>query len=396
MTHSPKMPDRTRVAILGSTGSIGSQALDLIGRFPERFEVVALAAGSRVDLLSEQAARFRPRLAAIARPELRPALEQACAPLGIETAAGEEGMVRAATHDLADRVVSAIVGAAGLKSTLEAIRARKTVALANKETLVMAGELMMREAEHHNARILPVDSEHSALHQCLRGERREEVRRLILTSSGGPFRLASLEQMAAADPEEALRHPTWSMGPKISIDSATLMNKGLEVIEAHWLFGIEAECIEVLLHPQSLVHSMVEMRDGSVICQMGVADMRGPLQYALSFPDRWESPFPSLDLASASPLEFYPPDRRRFPCLDLATAALRTGGTAPAVLNAANEVAVGAYLRRGARLPDIPRTIEKVLEEHVPVAADSLAAILQADEAARRRAEQILAKGVAA
>jgi 1-deoxy-D-xylulose-5-phosphate reductoisomerase len=301
-----------------------------------------------------------------------------------------------ATFPEAQRVICAIVGAAGLKPTLAALRARKTLALANKETLVMAGELMLEEAARHNALLLPVDSEHSALHQCLRGERREEVRRLVLTASGGPFRLASREAMEAATPEEALKHPTWDMGPKISIDSATLMNKGLEIIEAHWLFGIESSRIEVLLHPQSLVHSLVEMRDGSVICQMGTTDMRGPIQYALTFPDRWESPLPRLNLATAPPLEFYAPDADRFPCLDLALEALGEGGTSTVALNAANEVAVAAFLARQARFTDIPRIIRKVLEEHRPVPARSLEVILQVDEDCRRQARQILKKGVAA
>jgi len=387
---------KTPIAILGSTGSIGVQALDLIAQLPDRFEVIALAAGSKVPLLIEQVRRFRPRFAAVAREEGFAELRRACEALGVESAGGGESLLRAASHPLAERVLCAIVGGAGLRPTLAAIQGGKVVALANKETLVMAGELMLAEAARSNALLLPVDSEHSALHQCLRGERREEVHRLILTASGGPFRLASREQMEAAGPEEALRHPTWEMGPKISIDSATLMNKGLEIIEAHWLFGIEAARIEVLLHPQSLVHSLVEMRDGSVICQMGTTDMRGPILYALTYPDRWSSPLPRLDLAAAPPLEFQRPDVQRFPCLALATAALRAGGTATVALNAANEVAVAAFLGGRVRFFDIPRTIEKVLEEHVPVPADALETILRADESSRRRAEQILSKGVAA
>jgi 1-deoxy-D-xylulose-5-phosphate reductoisomerase len=390
------MPERTKIAILGSTGSVGVQALDLIAQFPDRFEVVALGAGSRLDLLAEQVRRFRPRLAALAREERLADLQAVCAPLGITAAGGEEGMARVATHPEADRVLSAIVGAAGLKPTLAAIQGRKTVALANKETLVMGGQLMLSESQRSNALLLPVDSEHSALHQCLRGERREEVSRLILTASGGPFRLSSREEMEAAGPQEALKHPTWEMGPKISIDSATLMNKGLEIIEAHWLFGIESSRIQVLLHPQSLVHSLVEMRDGSVICQMGTTDMRGPILYSLTYPDRWESPLPRLDLAAAPPLEFYEPDAQRFPCLGLALGALEAGGTATVALNAANEIAVAAFLAGRARFFDIPRTIEKVLEMHAPLPADALEVILQADEESRRRAEQILMKGVAA
>jgi len=390
------MAEKINVSILGSTGSIGAQALDLIARFPERFSVTALAAGSRLDDFIGQVKRFRPQVAALAREDLLPSLRAACDPLGIEALAGEEGLIRVGTHPPADRILCAIVGAAGLRPTLAAIQSGKTIALANKETLVMAGELMLREAEKNNALILPVDSEHSALHQCLRGERREEVRRLILTASGGPFRKSTLEEMEAALPEQALRHPTWEMGPKVTIDSATLMNKGLEILEAHHLFGIESARIQVLLHPQSLVHSMVEMRDGSVICQMGTADMRGPIQYALTYPDRWDSPFQGLDLVARAPLEFFAPDPHRFPCLELATRALQAGGTAPVALNAANEVAVAAFLQGKARFLDIPRTIEKVLGEHDPAPADSLATILHADENSRRRAEQILMKGVAA
>jgi 1-deoxy-D-xylulose-5-phosphate reductoisomerase len=390
------MAEKINISILGSTGSIGVQALDLIARFPERFQVSALAAGSRLDEFIGQVKRFRPQVAALAREDLLPSLRAACDPLGIEALAGEEGLIRVGTHPPAERILCAIVGAAGLRPTLAAIQSGKTIALANKETLVMAGELMLREAEKSNALILPVDSEHSALHQCLRGERREEVRRLILTASGGPFRKSTLEEMEAALPEQALRHPTWEMGPKVTIDSATLMNKGLEIIEAHWLFGIESARIQVLLHPQSLVHSMVEMRDGSLICQMGTADMRGPIQYALTYPDRWDSPFPRLDLAAVAPLEFLAPDPHRFPCLELATRALQTGGTSPVALNAANEVAVAAFLQGKARFLDIPRTIEKVLGEHDPAPADSLATILHVDEISRRRAEQILMKGVAA
>jgi 1-deoxy-D-xylulose-5-phosphate reductoisomerase len=385
-----------RIAILGSTGSIGVQALDLISRFPGRFEVVALAAGSNRDRLVEQAARFRPRLVAVADAEKGSDLAARCEGLGVEAAAGAEALDRVASHPEADWVLAAIVGAAGLRPTLAAIRAGKSVALANKEALVMAGELVLHEAERANALLLPVDSEHSALHQCLRGERREEVRRLILTASGGPFRNATRKEMEEAGPDQALRHPTWEMGPKITIDSATLMNKGLEVIEAHWLFRIESARIEVLLHPQSLVHSMVEMRDGSVICQLGTTDMRGPIQYALSYPDRWDSPLPPLELGSGPPLEFARPDSDRFPCLRLAYRALEMGGTAPAALNAANEVAVAAFLDRRARLFDIPKTISRVLDRHLTVPAHSLETILEADRNSRRAAERILERGAAA
>ena len=390
------MSSKTRIAVLGSTGSVGVQALDLISRFPDRFEVVALAARRNSRRLAEQASKFRPRLAVLLDPEGCAELSSRCAPLGIETASGEEGLLRVAAHPEADRVVCAIVGAAGLQPTLSAIQAGKTVALANKETLVMAGDLIIREAEKNNVLLLPVDSEHCALHQCLRGERREEVGRLILTASGGPFRLSSLSEMETVEPEQALRHPTWEMGPKISVDSATLMNKGLEVIEAHWLFGIEAARIEVLLHPQSLVHSMVEMRDGSVICQMGTTDMRLPIQYALTYPDRWTSTLPPLDLASGPALEFSAPDPVRFPCLSLAYRALEMGGTATTALNAANEVAVEAFLSRRARFLDIPRVIQGVLEKHATLPADSLPPILEADRSSRRVAERILTKGAAA
>jgi len=383
-------PMRRRVAVLGSTGSVGMQALDLIERLPERFEVVALAAGSNADLLARQIQRHRPLLAALADPRGRevlagPAREAGCA---IET--GNEGVLAVAGHPDADVVLAAIVGAAGLKPTWHALRHGKRVALANKESLVMAGALMCAAAEAHGGSLVPVDSEHSALHQCLRGERLEEVRRVILTASGGPFRLTPLERLASVTPVEALRHPVWEMGRKISIDSATLMNKGLEVIEAHWLFGLAGERIDVVLHPQSSVHSMVEMADGSVICQIGVPDMRAPIQYALGHPDRFPGPVAPFDFAQARTFEFLPVDRERFPSLDLAYAALRAGGTAPAALNAANEVAVEAFLGGRIGFQGIPSLVREVMERHRPAEVQSLEDVEESDHHARRVAQEIL------
>src|SRR5438876_1925027 len=327
---------RRGVALLGSTGSIGVQALDLIDHFPERFEVVALAAGRNSGLLAQQIAKHRPRLVAIGDAARRRDLEPAARQARSEIVAGPDGILAVASHPAADVVLAATVGAAGLAPTYRALRAGKVVALANKESLVMAGPLMRRALAESGGSLVPVDSEHSALHQCLRGETIDEVRRLILTASGGPFRTRPLHELQDATPEEALRHPVWTMGRKITIDSATLMNKGLEVIEAHWLFGLPAERIDVVLHPQSSVHSMVEMVDGSVICQMGVADMRGPIQYALGYPTRFPGPVPAPDLSQPRTLEFFPVERERFPCLDLAYQALRAGGTIPAALSAAN------------------------------------------------------------
>jgi 1-deoxy-D-xylulose-5-phosphate reductoisomerase len=384
---------RRRLAILGSTGSIGVQALDLVGRFPERFEVVALAAGRNAELLAEQVRRHRPRLAAIGDERRRADLSTAARAVRCEVVAGPEGLRAAAVHPDTDLVLAAVVGAAGLPPTYAALRSGKVVALANKESLVMAGALMRAAQREADATLIPVDSEHSALHQCLRGERLDEVRRLILTASGGPFRTAAAERLASVTPEEALRHPVWDMGRKISIDSATLMNKGLEVIEAHWLFGIPGERIDVVLHPQSVVHSMVEMIDGSVIGQMGVPDMRGPIQYALGYPERFEGPVAAPDLSAAMRLDFEPVDPLRFPSLGLAYRALQAGGTAPAALNAANEVAVQAFLDRRTGFLGIPRLVEEVLERHRPRPAGSIDEILEADRWARSAAEEILAHG---
>jgi 1-deoxy-D-xylulose-5-phosphate reductoisomerase len=386
--------ERRRIAILGSTGSIGVQALDLIERLPERFEVVALAAGSKADLLARQVLRHRPRLAALADPRGRPSLEAAARETGCDIEVGEAGVLAAAGHPEADVVLAAIVGAAGLKPTWQALRSGKRVALANKESLVMAGPLMRSATEAHGGSLIPVDSEHSALHQCLRGERLEEVRRIILTASGGPFLRTPLERLASVTPGEALRHPVWDMGRKISIDSATLMNKGLEVIEAHWLFGLQAERIDVVLHPQSSVHSMVEMADGSVMCQIGVPDMRAPIQYALGHPDRFPGPVAPFDFAQARTFEFLPVDRKRFPSLDLAYAALRAGGTAPAALNAANEVAVDAFLEGRIGFLGIPNLVREVLERHRPAQVHSLDDVEESDRHARRAAQEILAMQV--
>ncbi|HET6277766.1 MAG TPA: 1-deoxy-D-xylulose-5-phosphate reductoisomerase, partial [Candidatus Polarisedimenticolia bacterium] len=368
---------RKRIAILGSTGSVGVQALDLVARFPDRFEVVALAAGRNSELLARQTIAHRPALVAIQDESRRDDLQQAARAAGARLLAGADGVDEVAVHPAADIVLSAIVGAAGLRPTQHALRAGRTVALANKESLVMAGALMRRTAEEAGAELIPVDSEHSALHQCLRGESIDEVRRLILTASGGPFRTTPLEQLKSVTPEQALKHPVWTMGRKISIDSATLMNKGLEVIEAHWLFGLPPERIDVVLHPQSYVHSMVEMIDGAIICQMGAPDMRGPIQYALGYPRRFAGPVPPLDIGAEGSLEFAPVDRTRFPGLDLAYAALAAGGTAPAVLNGANEVAVQAFLDGRIGYLGIPRLVQEVLEGHRPGRAESIEDVMQ-------------------
>jgi 1-deoxy-D-xylulose-5-phosphate reductoisomerase len=385
---------RRRVAVLGSTGSVGVQALDLIERLPDRFEVVALAAGSNAELLARQVRRHRPRLAALADAARADGVAAAARDAGCELMTGDPGVLAVAGHPAADVVLAAIVGSAGLRPTWHALRQGKRVALANKESLVMAGALMREALETHGGSLVPVDSEHSALHQCLRGERIEEVQRLILTASGGPFRTTPIEELGAVTPEQAVRHPVWDMGRKISIDSATLMNKGLEVIEAHWLFGLPGERIDVVLHPQSSVHSMVEMADGSVICQIGEPDMRAPIQYALGHPDRFPGPVAPFDFTKTRTFEFLPVDRRRFPSLDLAYAALRAGGTAPAVLNAANEVAVQAFLDGRLGFLGIARLVAEVLERHRPGPVGSLEDVITGDRTARREAEEILSMKV--
>jgi len=378
------------VAIIGSTGSVGRNALDVIARHEDRLRVVALGGGNNLDELVRQVERFRPRLVSSTDPRAGTRISEALGADAPEVDSGPEGASRVAGHPDADIVVSAIVGAAGILPTFRALEAGKTVALANKESLVAAGELMIREAERTGARLLPVDSEHNALHQCLRGSNPAEVRRLVLTASGGPFRGRRFEDLAAVTPEEALRHPTWDMGPKISIDSATLMNKGLEVIEAHWLFGVPGDRIEVLIHPQSTVHSMVEFTDGSVIAQMGVTDMRHPIQYALSWPERWDATLPPLDLAAVGRLEFFRPDPGSFRCLDLGYRALAAGGSAPAVLNASNEIAVGAFLARRIPLTRIPAVIEETLERHSCAPAACVEDVIEIDAQARLLAEETI------
>jgi 1-deoxy-D-xylulose-5-phosphate reductoisomerase len=350
-----------RVGILGSTGSIGRSALAVADAHPDRLEIVALAAGENAGLLAEQAARYRPRLVGIASESGRVELMRRLGAGGPTVLAGPESLVAVATHPDVDIVLCASSGTAGLEAVLAAIEAGKTVALANKEALVTAGALMVDAARRRGTAILPVDSEHNAIHQCLHGRAKAEVRRLVLTASGGPFRSLSRTELATVTPDAALRHPTWQMGRKVTIDSATLMNKGLEVIEARWLFDVPADDIDVVIHPQSIVHSMVELRDGSVIAQLGVTDMRLPIQYAFSYPERWEAALPSLDLARLGTLEFCPPDLEKFRCLSLAYQALRAGGSAPIVLNAANEVAVDAFLAGRLSFPDIVSVIEEGL-----------------------------------
>ena len=381
------------VVILGSTGSIGTQTLEVIEALPGMFEVAGLAAGGNVDFLAEQARRFRPRAVAVANPEAAPALGERLAGLPIEILAGPEGVEAVASLPEAAVAVTAMVGTAGLRPTLAAIRAGKDIALANKETLVAAGELVTSEARRAGVRILPVDSEHSAIFQCLNGEDRGALRRIILTASGGPFRGFDRDHLESATPEEALKHPRWTMGPKVTVDSATLMNKGLEVIEARWLFGVPGDAIDVVVHPESLVHSLVEFADGTMIAQLGMADMRIPIQYALTYPGRARNDFPRLDLIRAGQLTFEAPDVEGFPCLSYAYEALKTGGTMPAAMNAANEAAVEAFLNRRLGFTGIPWLIEKTMGVHRPVPAGTLDRILEADAWARRFAAEILEEG---
>ncbi|MBK8481260.1 MAG: 1-deoxy-D-xylulose-5-phosphate reductoisomerase [Proteobacteria bacterium] len=384
-----------RIAILGSTGSIGVSALDVVAAFPEQFEVVALAAGRNVERLAEQVGRFRPRLVSVAGADeaerLRALLDYESA-RGLEIVSGPAGPDAVAAHADVEFVLTAMVGAIGLQPTLVAIRRGIEVGIANKEPLVAAGELCTSEARRSGATLLPVDSEHNAIFQCLSGQRRDAVRRLILTCSGGPFRRTP--DLGAVTLEQALKHPTWSMGPKITIDSATLMNKGLEVIEAHWLFGLPAEQIDVVIHPQSVIHSMVEYVDGSVLAQLGTPDMRVPIGLALGYPARFPLPIPRLDFAQLAQLSFEAPDRERFPALDLAYAALRRGGTAPAVLNASNEVAVAAFLAGQLRFVEIAELSARTLDAHAVQATDALEVVLEADRWAREQARALLARGL--
>jgi 1-deoxy-D-xylulose-5-phosphate reductoisomerase len=383
-----------RIAILGSTGSIGCSALEVIDAHPDRLQVVGLAAGENAARFVEQVRRYRPRVIAMASEPALAAVRAALDAAMPAARVGREGLTAVATHPDADLVLCASSGTAALEAVLAAIEAGKAIALANKEVLVMAGQLVMAAASRRGVPILPVDSEHNAIHQCLHGRQSAEVRRLLLTASGGPFRGLAAEELHRVSAEDALRHPTWKMGPKITIDSATLMNKGLEVIEARWLFGVSADQIDVLVHPQSIVHSLVELRDGSVIAQLGVTDMRLPIQYAFSYPDRWDSPVPSLDLAHLGRLDFEHPDFDRFPCLALAFRALRAGGALPVALNAANEVAVGAFLESRVPFGAIPDVIARTMdacEASYSARVDTLAGVRESDRWARAYSARLVA-----
>ncbi len=377
-------------SILGSTGSIGKSTLDVVARHPDRFRVTALAEGHDVELLAEQIERFRPRLVSVRGPEEAKRLRGLLRDHRPEIQHGIEGACAVASVDGADMVVSAIVGAAGLLPTLRAIESGKNVALANKETMVAAGELVAELAAKLGVQILPVDSEHAAIHQSLAGHRREDVKALWLTASGGPFLRSTAEEMGRATPAQASAHPRWSMGAKITIDSATMMNKGLEVIEARWLFGVEAERIRVVIHPQSIVHSLVEYRDGCVMAQLGVPDMRAPIAYAISWPERVESGVEPLSLAKVGSLTFEEPDLERFPCLAQAFWALSAGGTMTAVLNAANEIAVEAFLAGRIGFTKIPHLVERTMAAHSAKRVTTIDDVLNADAWAREHARSLL------
>ena len=375
-----------RISIWGSTGSIGTQTCEVVSWYRDRFEIEVLTAHGNVAALAEQARNFRPRTVVVTGTAA-PGWEAPFREMGIETLSGPAGLLEAASRGAEDLVVNALVGSAGCSATMRALDAGSDIALANKEVLVMAGELITEKVREKDAKLLPIDSEHSAVFQVLTGENRARIRRILLTASGGPFREKTLDELAEVTVEQALAHPNWSMGKKVTIDSATLMNKGLEVIEARYLFDVDPEHVEVVIHPKSIVHSMVEFVDGSVKAQLGLPDMRVPISYALTWPDRWEGDYDFMDFTGALKLEFYPPDMKRFPALGLAYEALHVGGTAPAVINGADEVAVAAFLDGRIGFHHIPAVLEETLRLHDVVKRPSLEDILEADGWAKRIAE---------
>ncbi|MET3847860.1 MULTISPECIES: 1-deoxy-D-xylulose-5-phosphate reductoisomerase [unclassified Paenibacillus] len=377
-----------KLSVLGSTGSIGTQTLDVVSKHPEHFQIEGLAAGSNVELLLRQVHQFRPKKVSVATKELAEQVKTQVSP-GTEIFYGNEGLVEVAAGTDADTVVTAVVGSMGLHSTLAAIEAGKHIGLANKETLVTAGHLVTEAIKRKGVKMLPIDSEHSAIFQCLNGERRDDLTGITLTASGGSFRDLTREQLQSVTVEDALKHPNWSMGAKITIDSATMVNKGLEVIEAHWLFGLPYEQIHVLLHPESIIHSFVEFRDTSIIAQLGNPDMRVPIQYALTYPERWDSPAKRLSLAEVGKLHFREMDMERFPCLRLAYECGKMGGTATTAFNAANEVAVGRFLNREISFLQIEDIIEEVLDRHANIPNPQLADIEECDRNTRLLAAKL-------
>jgi len=382
-----------KITLLGSTGSIGVSALDVIEKNPKKFKVMALAAGRNVRLLAQQILKFQPKIVAVRAKQDAERLRRLMGSKNnIPILYDGTGIEELASYPSSDMVISAISGAAGLKPTLAAIEAGKDIALANKETMVVAGHLVTKKAKIKKINIFPVDSEHSAIFQCLEGQQPQSLRRIILTASGGPFLNFSKDDLNQVTLKQALKHPRWKMGRKITIDSASLMNKGLEVIEAKWLFNLDIGHIDILIHPQSVVHSLIELLDGSVLAQLGIADMRIPIAYALTYPDRMINDLPLLNLAKTGRLEFYPPDMKKFPCLRLAYEAGRIGETAPAALNAANEVAVAAFIENKICFNDLPKVIEKVLDKHQKQRNPSLEDILDVDSEARTQAESVIKK----
>ena len=378
-----------KISLLGSTGSIGANVLDVIERNPEKFQIFGMSAGNNVDLFAKQIRKFKPRVVALFDTKKIPTLKERIADLDIEILSGEEGTIAVATLPEADVVVSGVMGSAGLLPAIHALKSGKNLALANKETLVIAGELVLREAKKTNSQIIPIDSEHSAIFQVLNGEKKERIKKIILTASGGPFRTFSFDQMETVTVKDALKHPNWDMGAKITIDSSTMMNKGLEYIEAKWLFGVNTP-VEIIVHAQSIIHSMIEFVDTSIMAQLGIPDMRVPIAYALTYPDRFECDLPSLDLTTMGNLTFEAPDFERFPCLQLAIDAMEIGKTMPAVLNAANEIAVQAFLEELIPYKDIAELIRMVMQNHNPSPLKELQDVLSADRWAREESTKLV------